>query len=254
MTMPTPDDLKRALCDLTIVETTKFGFEIALAQVYGNGETVVITVQHESGDRFYVHDSSNGAMVLEAAGLLLSSRLDDELRRGVAAYGCAITQARVYKQCSTQDIAATAAIVGCASRFVADFHLQSEMKPLFDFRQQVVETLAETVGAARIRENDEVLANSGSRYQVSATILDEREMHPVAYVEAVSNHQSVARKFRALYDMAHTPMIAETPRFSIFDDTRQNITSADLALLRDVSRPVGFRERNNLSQVVEAIH
>lgn len=253
MTKPTPEHLKRALCDLTIVETTKFGFEIALVQVYGNGQTVVVTAQEE-GDRFYVHDGGNGAMTLEASGLMLSSKLDEELRRGVSAYGCRITRGRVYKQCAADEIAATAAIVGCASRFVADYHLQSELKPLFDFRQQVVETLAETIGAARVRENDEIVARSGSRYQVSATILDERELRPVAYVEAVSNHQSVARKFRALYDMMHTPLISETPRFSIFDDTRANITSADLSLLRDVSQIVGFRERNNLSQIVESVH
>lgn len=66
------------------------------------------------------------------------------------------------------------------------------MKSLFDFRQQVMEALAETVGAARERENDEIVARSGSRYQVSATILDERGMHAVHYVGAVSNHQSVA--------------------------------------------------------------
>ncbi|TCJ38382.1 hypothetical protein [Parafrankia sp. BMG5.11] len=254
MTRPTPQELKRELCDLTVVEPTTFGFEIALAQVYGNGETVIVTVQHEDGSRFYVHDGGNGAMALEAGGHPMSAKLEDDLRRGVSAYGCNIAQARVSKQCSVDDVAATAAIVGCASRFVADYHLQSEVRPMFDFRQQVIETLAETIGSNRIRENDEVTAKSGSRYQVSATILDERQTKPVAYVEAVSNHQSVTRKFRALYDIMHTPMIAETQRVAIIDDTRRNITSADLALLRDVSKTVGFRERNNLSRIAELIH
>jgi hypothetical protein len=193
-------------------------------------------------------------MALEANGQTMSSRLEDDLRRGVSAYGCKIASARVYRQCSADDVAATAAIVGCASRFVADYHLQSETRPMFDFRQQVVETLAETIGAERIRENDEVVAKSGSRYQVSATILDDRQSRPVAYVEAISNHQSVTRKFRALYDIMQTPLISETRRFSIIDDTRPNITSADLTLLKDVSKIVGFRERNNLSQIAESIH
>ena len=254
MTRPTPEELKQALCNLTIVEATKFGFEIALAQVYGDGATVVVTVQDEGDGRFNVHDAGNGAMTLEASGQTISSKLEDDLRRGVSAYGCQIALSRVYRQCSADEVASTAAIVGCASRFVADYHLQSEMKPMFDFRRQVVETLAETVGAARVRENDEVVARSGSRYQVSATLLDERELQPVAYIEAISNHQSVARKFRALYDMMHTPLISDTPRFSIFDDTRANISNSDLALLRDVSQTVGFRERNNLSQIVDLAH
>lgn len=54
--------------------------------------------------------------------------------------------------------------------------------------------------------------------------------------------------------MMHTPLVAETPRFSIFDDTRTSIASADLALLEDVNPTVGFRERNTLSRIVESSH
>lgn len=249
---PTPDEIKRALCDLTIVEADAYGFEIVLPQIYGNGETVVITA-HAEGERFFVHDSGAGAMALESAGIAATPRLQEELTRGVKAYGCQISQYRVYKQCMASEIAETAAIVGCASRFVADFAYQTESRPMFDFKRQVVETLFETVGAARVRENEEVVTRSGSHYQVSAIILDARGSQPAAYVEAVSNHQAVARKFRALYDMMHTPTLADTPRFSVFDDSRLGITSSDLSLLKDVSRPFGLRERNTLSQIAETL-
>lgn len=248
-----PDEIKRALCDLTVVERNSFGFEIALPQVYSNGDTVLVTVQEE-GAGFYIHDGGNAGMILETGGVAATPRLQDELRRGVAAYGCSIAQFRVYKQCRIDEVAATAAIVGCASRFVADFAYHVEAPAMFDFRRQVLETLNETIGSDRIRENDEIRAKSGTQYRVSATVLDERRTKPLAYVEAVSNHQAVARKFRALYDIKNTPIIAETPRVAIFDDVGSNITSADLSLLRDVSQPIAFRERNGLSQVLGTIH
>lgn len=249
----TAEAIKRALCDLTVVEPNSFGFEVAVPQVYSNGETVVVTVQEE-GAGFYVHDSGNAGMILESGGVAATPRLQEELRRGVNAYGCSIAQFRVYKQCKADEVAATVAIVGCASRFVADFAHQVEAPAPFDFRRQVLETLNETIGADRIRENDEIRAKSGTQYRVSATVLDERRTKPLAYVEAISNHQAVARKFRALYDIMNTPIVSDTPRIAIFDDVSSNITGADLALLGDVSRPVAFRERNDLPQVLGTVH
>jgi hypothetical protein len=105
-----------------------------------------------------------------------------------------------------------------------------------------------------VRENEEVVGRSGSRYQVSAVILDAKKTGAAAYVEAVSNHQAVARKFRAFYDMMHTPLIAETPRFAVFNDIQAGISTADISLLGDVSKTVAFRERNTLSQISDTIH
>jgi hypothetical protein len=248
-----PEEIKKALCELTFVEADKYGFEIVLPQIYSNGETVVVTAQPE-GEGFFVHDNGMGAMTLEGGGVSTSPRLHEEIGKGVRAYGCEFSQFRVYKKCAAAEVAQTAAIVGCASRLVADFAYQTETRPMFDFRRQVVETLLETIGAERVRENEEVVGRSGSRYQVSAIILDERRTQPVAYVEAVSNHQAVARKFRALYDMMHTPIIADTRRFSVFNDVQAGISTADIALLKDVSETVGFRERNTLSQITGALH
>jgi hypothetical protein len=253
MVGPTPEQIKKALCELTLVEQDAYGFEIVLPQIYSNGETVVVTAQPE-GDGFFIHDSGRGAMALEAAGVSTSPRLHEEIGKGVRAYDCQFSQFRVYKQCAASDVAQTAAIVGCASRLVADFVFQTETRPMFDFRRQVVETLLETIGAERVLENEEVIARSGTRYQVSAIILDAKRVKPAAYVEAVSNHQAVARKFRALYDMQHTPGIADTPRFSVFNDIQAGISTGDVALLKDVSETVGFRERNTLSQITGTIH
>lgn len=245
----TPEAIKKALCDLTVVEANSYGFEIALPQIYSNGEAVVVVVEREA-NCFYIHDSGNASMALESAGVPATSRLHDHLRKGVEAYGCGFAKYRVYKQCAHPgEIAAAASVVGCASRFVADFSQQSEGVPLFDFRRQLVESLYEVVGSPRVRENDEVVARTGSRYQVSATILDEHGTKPIAYVEAISGHQSVARKFRALYDLQHTPLISETRRVAIFDDSRPGITTGDIALLREVSDPLPFRDR---AQIVGA--
>jgi len=253
MVGPTPDQIKKALCELTFVEEDKFGLQIVLPQIYSNGETVVVTAQPE-GDKFFIHDNGAGAMALEAAGVATSARLHEEIGKGVRAYGCEFAQFRVYKQCSAEDVAQTAAVVGCASRLVADFVFQTETRPMFDFRRQVVETLLETIGIERVRENEEVVARSGTRYQVSAIILDPKLVRPAAYIEAVSNHQAVARKFRALYDMMHTPGISDTPRFSVFNDIQAGISTGDVALLKDVSETVGFRERNTLSQITGSVH
>jgi hypothetical protein len=230
----------------SILAVNSYGLEIALPQVYSNGEVVTVSVQEEGGG-FYVHDGSNAAMILESTGVSATTALQNQQRQGVQAYGCMISQFRVYKQCDgPEEIAAAAALVGCASRFVADYAHQAEGRPIFDFRRQLIEALYKTIGSPRVRENDEVVAKTGTRYQVSATILDERGSRPIAYVEAISGHQAVARKFRALYDLQNTPLVADTRRVAIFDDTRPGITSGDIALLREVSEPLSFAKRVRL--------
>ncbi len=242
----TPEIIKRGLCDLSAVEQTALGFEITLAQIYSNGDVVTISVQAE-GSGFNVHDAGNAAMILENAGVSVSSKLQSELRAGVEAYGAQIARFRVSKQCpNPNDIAATAAIVGCASRFVADHSFKSEGHPIFDFRRELIETLCKSIGSPRVRENEEIVARTGTRYQVSATILDEQGSRPIAYLEAISGHQSVARKFRALYDLKHTPVVAETRRFSIIDNSRPGITTGDIELLNEVSEALPFTERGKL--------
>lgn len=238
-----PEAIKKALCDLTVVELNAYGVEIALAQLYSSGEVVTVMVEREANG-YLVHDAGNAAMILDSLGTTTNARVHDNLKKGVETYGCQFVRSRVFKLCAhPAEIPIAAAVVGCASRYVADFAHQTDGAPLFDFRQQLVETLYEAVGSPRVRENDEVVARSGSRYQVSATILDERGSRPIAYVEAVSGHQAVARKFRALYELQRTPMISDTRRIAIFDDSRPGVTSGDISLLREVSEPLPFRDR-----------
>jgi hypothetical protein len=77
----TADSIKKALCDLSAVEQTAFGFEITLPQVYSNGEVVTVFVQSESGG-FNIHDSGNAGVILESAGITVSSKQQAELRAG----------------------------------------------------------------------------------------------------------------------------------------------------------------------------
>lgn len=118
MVGPTPDEIKRALCELTFVEADSYGFEIVLPQIYSTGETVVVTAQPE-GDKFFVHDSGLGAMALEAAGVATSPRLHEEIGKGVRAYGCEFSQFRVYKQCSLAYPSGLAACVGATAGAIA---------------------------------------------------------------------------------------------------------------------------------------
>jgi hypothetical protein len=253
MSQPSPEFIKKAICDLTSVEVTAFGFEIALPQIYGNGDVVIVSVQRE-GDGFYIHDGGNASMTLESMGATITTRTYDELKKGVAAYACQFSKSRVFKRCANiEEIAATASIVGCASRFVADYIYQSDAPPLFDFRRKVLSSLSEFVGLERIKENVEVLAHTGTKYHISAAILDSLKTKPEIYIEAVSSHESVARKFRAMYDLKLTPMISETIRVSIFDDERSGITNGDLNLLREVSEIVPFSERDRLVKRLEEL-
>ncbi|MEE8666013.1 MAG: hypothetical protein SOI54_08225 [Acetobacter sp.] len=234
-------DIKKALCDLTFVEQTLVGYEIALPQIYHTGETVCITVRQE-GDFFIIHDDSAGMMSLESSGTVLSSRTLNALQKGVEAYGCEISGSRVLKRTQDfSDVAAFVAIVGCASRFVADYGLHLPAQAMFDFRKKAVNTLREILGDQRLRENEEITTSLGSKYHVSAAVLDARLVRTIAYIEAISGHQSSTRKFRSLFEIAKTPEIGEISRFSLYDDTSGSVTAGDIDLLKTVSHTVPFK-------------
>lgn len=254
MTELTAEAIKRALCDLSVVEPASLGFEVTLAQVYGNGDVVTVFVQLQ-GNGFYIHDGGNAAMILESLGASLSSAQEAHLRKAVGSYDCDFKEYRVFRQCgSVAEVAACAAMVGCASRLVADQALNVSAVPRFDFRRQLIDALLEAVDPKRVRENEDVVANTGTRYQVSALVLDHRLSQPVAFVEAISGHQSVTRKFRALYDLKNTPFLKETRRIAVYDDARSGITGGDVALLRDVCIPVAFSQRNATPEYASALN
>ena len=114
----TPEYIKSALCGLVEVEHGNQGFEVTLAQMYHTGHSVVIMVRPESGG-FLVHDNSAAAMLLTSMGFAVGKRLTDGIRSQIAAYGCEISELRVWRLCeSVDDLAVAMSLVGCASRLV----------------------------------------------------------------------------------------------------------------------------------------
>lgn len=136
--MPSPEALKRAMCDLTLVEVADGGLLVALPQIYSSGEVVSVEIRAEP-DGFLVHDAGGGAMALESRGFTISPRVQEQFRERLKGYDCDFQQFRVIQNCDDADrLAATAAVVGCASRLVADFVLDLEPAPLTGFRRELV--------------------------------------------------------------------------------------------------------------------
>lgn len=240
------DMLKRALCDLTMVQHGDEGLLIDLAQIYHTGDVVTVVARPETGG-FYVHDGGGAAMALETSGMVIKPRLYEYLKDRVASYQCEFEGFRVSKRCEDVDkLAATVAIVGCASRLVADYTAPTEPPPLFDFRRQLVDRMHDHFGAPRIRENEEVTAATGTRYHVSAVLLDPAGNRPLAYVEAIGNHAAVTRKFRTFYDLAKTPLVNETSRVAVYDSARAGISQGDVMLLENVSKPISYQDSEAL--------
>lgn len=234
--------LKAALCDLSTVEVTSQGYELVLPQAYHTGNAVAVVVQNEATG-FYVHDNGYAAMLLEGLGVRPTHALQSHLHSSVEAYGCDLAGFRVFRRCSDwAEVAFAAITVGCASRLIADHALRVDAPPVFDFKRALLGKVEESIGISRIRENQEYRADKGTSYKVTAVILDARESKPVAFLEPISRHQAVARKFREFYDFMLTPSLVDIERVAVYDDSQSEITSGDILLLQDVSNPVRFRD------------
>lgn len=234
--------LHSAICDSIDVTRTSQGFEITLPQAYHSGHAVVVIVREENG-KFLVHDSSYAAMLLESLGVKANARLEESLRSGIVAYGCEIVGLRVSRRCvDLADIPLSAVLVGCASRLVADQALRSDSAPIFDFKRKLIGRVIDTLGTKRVRENEEFAGHSGSTYRVGAVVLDKKAAKPIAFVEAVADHNAVARRFREFYDLMHNPALVSIDRVAVYDDAKPDINSSDILLLQDVSNPVRFRD------------
>ena len=239
---PSAASLKAALCALSTVEATSQGYELVLAQAYHTGNAVAVVVQAEAGG-FYIHDNGYAAMLLEGLGVRTTHALQAHLHGSVEAYGCDLAGFRVFRRCASwSEVAFAAVTVGCASRLVVDHALKVDAPPIFDFRRALLGRVEETIGASRIRENEEYRADKGTSYKVTAVVLDSKQTRPVAFLEPISRHQAVARKFREFYDFKMTPSLLDIERVAIYDDAQSEITSGDILLMQDVSNPVRFRD------------
>lgn len=237
----TAESIKAAICSLTEVEHTNQGFEVSLPQIYHTGHNVVVVVRPEANG-YLVHDNSSAAMLLSSLGLAVGKRLSDGLRPQVASYGCELTDLRVWRLCdSIEHLPVALTLVGCASRLIADQALKADRPPLHDFKSSLLGRVVDVLGSKRVRTNDEFSGHLGSRYRVTATILDADLSRPVAFVEPVSDREGVARRFKEFYDLSLNPLYASTARIAVYDDANP-LPSGDALLLQEVGNLVRFSD------------
>lgn len=233
--------LHESICNLIRAFKTEQGYEVELPQVYHTGHAVTVVVSPVAGG-FLVHDNSYAAMLLSSHGLKVTQKLSDSLAPQVGAYGCEFEEFRVKRVCVNSDhLGFVMSSVGCASRLVADLLLKSEPAPMRDFRASVISQILETVGPARVRTNEEVSGHLGSRYRVSAVVLDLFQSHPIAFIEPVSDREAIARRFKQFYDLARTSEFSSVQRVAVYDDA-QPISSGDALLMGEVGNFVRYRD------------
>lgn len=232
----TAADLEMAIRSLVSVRASNLGFEVDLPLAYPNGETVVVTVSTEN-DAFIVHDSGNGTAVLAAHGINVTPKLNHKLSGIADHYGCEFLSGRMVRRSTADALAVAVAIVANASRSIGDQILNASSAPVVDFRTEALEVLRASVGSERVRENEAVLGESGSRYTASAIILSADQSRAVGIVEPIKDHDAATKKFREFWDIAQNTDLAHLGRIALYDD-RRAWAASDLNLLQNVSNIV----------------
>ncbi len=233
--------LKAAICSLTDVEITNQGVEVTLPQLYHSGMSVVVVVCQER-DGFMVHDNTYAAMLLANTGIAIGRKLSDALRPQIAAYGCELSDLRVSRKCAdASDLGFAMTLVGCASRLIADQALKADKPPLHDFKSSLLGKVVEAVGSQRVRTNEEVSGHLGSKYRVSALILDQLLKRPVAFVEPIADREAIARRFKLFYDLKLTPDFADVERIAVYDEDNP-IPVGDALLMQEVGNLIRFSD------------
>lgn len=233
--------LHSAICGMIDVTKTAQGYVVTLPQAYHSGNIVSVVVVPEA-DGFLVHDNSYAAMVLDKSGTPKPSALASEVAAAIRYYDCHLSAMRVWRRCETiDDIGLSAVLVGCASRLVADQALKVDKLPMYDFKAKLLGTVTDIVGLKRIRVNEEVAGHLGSRYKVSAVVLDNGLRTPVAFLEPVPDQQAVARRFKEFYDIKLNRTYSDVLRLAVTDDAK-SIPAGDALLMQEVSTVVRFRD------------
>lgn len=233
--------IKAAICNLTSVEVTNQGLEVTLPQMYHSGLSVAVIVSAER-DGFTVHDNSYAAMLLANLGISPTQKLSEILRPQIAAYGCELNDLRVSKRCADiSELGSAMTLVGCASRLIADQALKTDRSPLHDFKSSLLNKIVEAVGTARVRTNEEVSGHLGSKYRVSALILDSLLSKPVAFVEPIADREAIARRFKQFYDLKLTPDHADIERIAVYDESNP-IPAGDALLMQEVGNLIRFSD------------
>ena len=244
--------LKAALCDFTMVERTSQGFEVSLPQAYATGNIVTVVVA-QVPEGFVVHDNSYAAMALEKTGAVRVQHLVEEVREPLAYYGCELSEMRVMRRCaSTDEIALAMVLVGCGSRLIADKALATVRMPMFDFRAKLLGRVTDIVGSDRVRTNATVEGHLGSRYKIAATVVARDSTKPIAFVEPLSDPNSLPRKFKEYYDIGLNTAYSDVERITVLDDSKA-FPTGDTLLMQEVSTLVRYSDSAKLFAQWETI-
>lgn len=245
----TDRDLEAACRSLISARHTPSGVEVTMPVIYPNGQAVNVLVTVEAGQHI-VHDAGGGAMFLTLSGIELTRKLRQRLANLAQQYGCEFIDGRMSMRCSADQIAVAIVLVSNASRVVGDQALRVAVEHAEAFREAVSARLRELVGA-RLREREAVVGNSGREYRVGNVILDRDEKVPVAFVEAVPNHQAVERRVSEFLDLKEEyPVVT---REAVYDD-KIEWENHSLILLKHVSNPVPFSHAAPRIEAITAEH
>ncbi len=234
----TASDLQASVRETVTARETNLGIEIQTSVLYPDGHAVtVVVLQHL--DEFEVHDASFGAMHFAGNGVRLNDATATRLSEMASDYGCKFIDSRMTRRCAAEQVSAAVIMVANASRLVGDYAYSVRRKTIRDFKREVTNAVSEVLGSDRIRNDEEVVGESGTQYKVNVIILDETKARPIAFVETIAEQNAVNGRFRAFYDIKLNDNISGIDRLSIYDD-RHQWRAGDLLLLQNVSNPVPF--------------
>ena len=239
----TAEALESAVRALISARPIRFGFEVQLPLVYPNGETIAVTVNAE-GDGYTVHDGGNGVSALAAHGINITPKLGHKLVEIAGHYGCEFASYRMIRRSSADDLPVAIAIVANASRSIGDQMLHTPTAPILDFKAEALHILRSSIGFDRVRENETVLGESGSKYTASALVLSSDRSRAISIVEPVKDHEAATKKFREFWDISQNVGLSHLSRISLYDDRRE-WSAADLTLLQNVSNIVRLTDTEN---------
>lgn len=228
----TPAEVEKAIQALTVAEATNLGIEVTLPVAFGDGELVSVVVERAE-DGFSIHDAGLSAMRLSAAGVSLTKHVSFRLNEFSRRYHCKFIEGRVTATAEPNEVAVKACLVANAARAVADYVYEIRRQAEYDFRVVVYDRLRDVIGA-RVRDNEEIRGESGTRYRIPI-ILDALQSRPQNFVSPVANHGIVARSVAMFFDLKS--LYPGVERDAVYDN-EADIRKEDRALLKSVGTEV----------------
>jgi hypothetical protein len=229
----TPSDLEAATRALVSARPTNLGVEVTLPVVYPNGQMVTVVITVADGD-YLVHDAGVGAMCLTSTGARLSVQLERRLVELARHYGCEFIDGRMSRYASEAQLALAVVMVANASRTVGDQSIYVRRQQEAEFRKIVTDRVREIAGR-RLRENEEMIGQSGRVYHVANVVLDVNEHDPVAFILPLPNRTLVQPHFAEFWDLRQRHLAVENS--SVYDEASP-FRPEDWNLLRVVSEIV----------------